>query len=203
MCPIKFKNHQIPSVGLKSEPNRIQTHNPSQKAPVWAAAEAFQRNQAPAKPPGQARSRADCSGLVRLGAISLDVITTRASSPNCLGATGSKCKRETARSQATAECIDRVLEQIQYQLGFLQSPASTLNTVLVSVSGLVSSSVVPVASVSVPVAFSVSVPSVSAPNQGTDNPEHCLEMQETNPAKPQTSTNVMIENITTHETENN
>ncbi|KAJ9055856.1 hypothetical protein DSO57_1038966 [Entomophthora muscae] len=75
------------------------------------------------------------------------------------------------------------------------------------VSGLVSSSLVPTASASVAAFVSVlSTPAHTVPsslNQSTNNSEHCLEMKELNPSKHQTLTDVMIENITTQEAENN
>ncbi|KAJ9067547.1 hypothetical protein DSO57_1038111 [Entomophthora muscae] len=75
----------------------------------------------------------------------------------------------------------------------LQSPASTASTVPASVSGLVSSSAVPAASFSV----------LSAPTQNKANSEDLLNMQKHNTTKTKPPTDVMIENITTKEIENN
>ncbi|KAJ9081301.1 hypothetical protein DSO57_1015971 [Entomophthora muscae] len=129
--------------------------------------------------------------------------------PNGLGATSSKHLKEPVGSQATAECAGWVLEQIQYQLGLLQFPVSTMTVVLAPVSGLVSSSVIPTDFSSVPFYTSVyflftpaqTVPSV--PTQSTDNYDYFLKIKELNPAKSQTSTDVIMENITTQEAENN
>ncbi|KAJ9090048.1 hypothetical protein DSO57_1006441 [Entomophthora muscae] len=92
--------------------------------------------------------------------------------PKFLGATSSKHTKGLAGTQATAEYVGWVLEQIQYQLGSHQSPFSTMTAVSASVSGLVSSSVVPAAYVSVPSSPANTV--LSVPIQSNDNSEHCL-----------------------------